>query len=104
MNRDCWQAAAAHRLRQHLMRGTLAGRNYAPDQTYELSKAGRVAPLSAQIAQIFQQHADVWAEDARTAHEQDLELDQNATWRECMSEADAAVGRLLAGHKMRGAA
>jgi hypothetical protein len=101
---DCWAEAANHRLRQHLMRATLAGRNYAPDQTYELSKAGKVGPVSAQIAEIFQQHAELWAEDARTAHEQRLELDENATWRSCMGEAEDAVGRLLAGHRMRGAA
>lgn len=100
MKRDTWATDAAQRLRQHLMRGTLAGKNYAPDQTYELSKRGQVGPLSAGVAKIFQQHADVWAEDMREAASLRIAVDLNATWSAAMLEADQEIDRYLAGHKL----
>lgn len=90
---------AQARLQQHLMRATLAGRNFSPDTTLELMKAGKVGPVSAQIAEIFQQHADLWAADVRTATAAQIDVDHDATWRACMREAEEAVGRLLAARR-----
>jgi hypothetical protein len=101
--RDAWGSAASTRLTVYVMRATLAGRNFAPDQTYELSKAGQVAPVSAQIAQILQQHADLWAEDGRAAERAGIDFDADAEWRAHMDEATAAVGRFLADRKARAA-
>lgn len=104
MSRDSWQLDSSHRLRKHLMRAVTVGKNFAPDQTYELSKAGKVGPLSAQIAEIFQRHAGLWAEDMR-----ELGSDQTADFpdvhfAQAMADAEVEVGRFLAGHKLRGAA
>jgi hypothetical protein len=100
MSRDIWQIAAAHRLRQHVMRAVIRGRDYAPDQTRELSKAGKVGPISAQISHVLQQHADLWAQDMREARAADLEVDENGTWSAAMLEADVEIDRFLAGHKL----
>ncbi|HWH41806.1 MAG TPA: hypothetical protein VNU21_18290 [Usitatibacter sp.] len=100
MSRDTWQLDASHRLRQHLMRAVILGKNFAPDQTYELSKAGKVGPLSAQIAEIFQRHADLWAADMRTAKDSDVDVDANQAWLATMREAELEVGRFLAGHTL----
>ena len=101
-----WQADAAHRLRSHVMRAVTRGRDYAPDQTYELSKAGQVGPISAQIATILQRHADLWAADAQQLadlSEGDALAELNAAWRACMAEADAEIDRFLASRKTRAA-
>lgn len=102
MSRDSWQLDAAHRLRQHLMRAVLVGKNFAPDQTYELSKAGQVGPLSAQIAEIFQRHADVWASDMRTVQANDIGCDMtpDQSFAATMLEAELEVGRFIAGHRL----
>lgn len=97
---DSWQRDAAHRLRKHLMRAVTLGKNFAPDQTYELSKAGKVGPVSAQISEIFQRHADLWAADMREAASNREGLDADATWAMSMAEAELEVGRFIAGHKL----
>lgn len=86
------------------MRAVTIGKNFAPDQTYELSKAGKVGPVSAQISQIFQRHADLWAADMRELDRAKLDADKDATFAAAMLEAEGEVGRFLAGHKLRGAA
>lgn len=101
--RDSWATAASGRLTVYVMRATLAGRNFAPDQTYALSKAGQVGPVSAQIAQILQQHANLWAEDGRAAQRAGIDFDADAEWRAHMVRASDAVGRFLADHKTRAA-
>ncbi len=106
--RDSWALDSAHRLRQHLMRAVLLGKNFAPDQTYELSKAGQVGPKSAAIAAIFQHWADIWASDNRDAEQLRargadglaVEIDADSSWASCMAEAELEVGRFLAGHKL----
>jgi hypothetical protein len=104
MIRDPWSQLASKHLTRLVMTAALKGtRDYCPDQTPELSKAGRVGPLSAQIAQILQQHANVWADDMRTAAAADLDVDQEATWKACIAEADAAIDKLLVTHKTRAA-
>ncbi len=100
MKRDSWQLDAAHRLRKHLMRAVLLGKNFAPDQTYELSKAGQVGPVSAQISQIFQRHADLWAENSRASMAASVDFDADREWAENMRQAEIEVGRFLAGHKL----
>lgn len=100
MTRDSWQLDAGHRLRQHLMRAVTKGKNFAPDQTYELSKAGQVGPKSAAIAEIFQHHADLWAEDARTCASRNTGEWLEEHWRGCMGDAELEVGRYLAGHRL----
>lgn len=108
ISRDSWQLDAGHRLRKHLMRAVITGKNFAPDQTYELSKRGQVGPKSAAIAKIFQHWADMWADDNRTAEELRkrgcdglvVEIDADASWQSCMGEAELEVGRYLAGHKL----
>lgn len=105
--RDSWQLDAGHRLRKHLMRAVTLGKNFAPDQTYELSKAGKVGPISAQVSEIFQRHADLWAADMRIVTENGIGCDWNpdASWAACMLEAEAEVGRFLASVRIgRGAA
>lgn len=104
MKPDTWQLDAAHRLRKHLMRAVTLGKNFAPDQTYELSKAGKVGPLSAQIAEIFQHHADCWASDMRAAKDAGIDFDADSAWVATMYGAESEVGRFLAGHKLKGAA
>lgn len=99
-NRDSWALDAAHRLRKHLMRAVTLGKNFAPDQTYELSKRGQVGPKSAAIAEIFQRHANVWAEDMREAKAVGLDFDADRTWSTTMSQAELEVGRFLAGHTL----
>jgi hypothetical protein len=99
-SRDPWQLDAAHRLRKHLMRSVLLGKNFAPDQTLELSKAGKVGPVSAQISQIFQRHADLWAEDMRTSAAAEVDFDADAAFVRTMAEAELEVGRFIAGHKL----
>jgi hypothetical protein len=101
---DSWALDAAHRLRKHLMRAVTVGKNFAPDQTYELSKAGKVGPLSAQIAEIFQRHAGLWAADQRDLAAAKIDTDQDAYFALAMQNAELEVGRFLAGHKLRGAA
>jgi hypothetical protein len=101
--RDQWDTAAAHRLRQHVMRAVLRGRDYAPDQTYELSKASQVAPISAHIATILQRHADLWAADMRESQAASIDVDEQRTWNACIAEADAEVDRFLEGRKTRAA-
>lgn len=107
--RDTWQLDAGHRLRQHLMRAVTKGKNFAPDQTYELSKAGQVGPKSAAIAEIFQHHADLWAQDARTCAAGgmggpgegfEFHHDCEEAWKSCMAEAELEVGRYLACHRL----
>ncbi len=98
MKPDSWQLDAGHRLRKHLMRAVTLGKNFAPDQTYELSKAGKVGPLSAQISEIFQRHADIWAHAARTRFTTDFDVELQ--WRAAMAEAELEVGRFLASHKL----
>ncbi len=100
MSRDTWQLDAGHRLRQHLMRAVVRGKNFAPDQTYELSKAGKVGPLSAQVAEIFQRHADLWAEDMRESARTELDVDADAAFAATMREAELEVGRFIAGHTL----
>lgn len=100
MSRDTWQLDAAHRLRKHLMRAVTLGKSFAPDQTYELSKAGKVGPKSAAIAEIFQRHADVWAADMREGMARGVFLEPDETWAAAMLEAELLVGRFLAGHKL----
>lgn len=100
MTLDSWQRDAGHRLRKHLMRAVTLGKNFAPDQTYELSKAGKVGPISAQISRIFQQHADVWAEDMREATSVGIDFDADTTWSTTMQQAELEVGRFLAGHRL----
>jgi len=97
---DSWSADAGHRLRQHLMRAVTRGKNFAPDQTYELSKAGQVGPKSAAIAEIFQHHADLWAEDVRTSASRNASDWPELHWREVMADAELEVGRFLAGHRL----
>jgi hypothetical protein len=97
---DPWSRDASHRLRKHLMRAVTLGKNFAPDQTYELSKAGKVGPISAQIAQIFQRHADLWAADARASLAAGIEFDADREWTENMRQAELEVGRFLAGHRL----
>lgn len=98
---ETWAAAGAQRLRQHLMRAALKGtRDYAPDQTPELSKRGQVGPLSAQVSRILQHHVDIWAADARAATDAEIEHDENGSWRACIAAADAEIDRFLAGHKL----
>jgi len=107
-SRDSWQLDAAHRLRKHLMRAVLLGKNFAPDTTLELMKAGKVGPKSAAIAGIFQHWADMWAYDnrdaaqlrARGADGLVVEIDADASWDSCMREAELEVGRFLASHKL----
>lgn len=99
-NRDSWQLDAGHRLRQHLMRAVTKGKNFAPDQTYELSKAGRVGPVSAQISAIFQRHANLWAENMRESKHAGVDFDADAAWSRTMAQAELEVGRFLAGHKL----
>lgn len=101
--RDVWDSAAAHRLRQHVMRAVLRGRDYAPDQTYELSKASQVAPVSAHIATILQRHADLWATDMRESQTAAIDVDEQRTWNACIAEADAEIDRYLMGSKTRAA-
>ncbi len=100
MKPDSWQLDAAHRLRKHLMRAVTLGKNFAPDQTYELSKAGKVGPKSAQIAEIFQRYAEVWAADMRDDQAAGLDLDADGEWTRGMQAAESEVGRFLAGHKL----
>jgi hypothetical protein len=100
MTRDSWQLDAGHRLRKHLMRAVTLGKNFAPDQTYELNKLGKVGPISAQISAIFQRHADLWADDMRKAERDDLDVGADGSWAACMREAELEVGRFLAGHKL----
>lgn len=96
--RDTWQLDAGHRLRQHLMRAVIRGKNFAPDTTLALMKAGQVGPKSAAIAQMFQRHADLWAEDMRNGANAGEWLEVH--WRECMADAELEVGRFLAGHRL----
>lgn len=97
--RDTWATNAAHRLRQHVMRGAIRGRNYAPDTTLELMKRGQVGPHSAWIAKILQRHADMWADNLRQLATNGFETDSisNLAWNEAMTEADAEVDRYVAG-------
>lgn len=97
---DTWRLDAGHRLRQHLMRAVIVGKNFAPDQTYELSKRGQVGPKSAAIAGIFQRHADLWAEDMRELQAAEMTLLPDAEWATSMQNAELEVGRFLAGHKL----
>lgn len=99
MTRDAWQLDAGHRLRKHLMRAVVLGKNFAPDQTYEMSKRGEVGPISAQVSAIFQRHADLWAEDMRTAHAAGIDFDADQAFAASMREAEDEVGRLLASLK-----
>lgn len=98
MIRDEWQKVALARVSVHMMRAATKGRDYAPDQTPELSKSGQVGPKSAVIARILRQHAELWAEDARTSVAAGVDFDSDATWRACIAAADAEIGRFLAGH------
>lgn len=82
------------------MRAVTRGKNFAPDQTYELSKRGQVGPLSATIAQIFQRHADLWAEDVRTCASRNTAEWIDEHWRSCMGDAELEVGRFLAGRNL----
>lgn len=100
MSRDSWQLDAGHRLRQHLMRAVTKGKNFAPDQTYELSKAGKVGPISAQISEIFQRHADLWAQDIREGMARGFQIDADQSWKDAMADAELEVGRFLAGHRL----
>lgn len=100
MKPDSWKLDAGHRLRKHLMRAVTLGKNFAPDQTYELSKAGKVGPLSAQISTIFQHHADVWAADMRESAAAGVDIEADRTWSACMGDAELEVGRFLAGHRI----
>lgn len=100
MKPDGWQLDAAHRLRKHLMRAVTLGKNFAPDTTLELMKAGKVGPVSAQVSEIFQRHADLWAEDMRTAHESEVDFDADQAFAATMREAELEVGRFIAGHKL----
>jgi hypothetical protein len=100
MTRDSWQLDAGHRLRKHLMRAVTVGKNFAPDQTYELSKAGKVGPVSAQISAIFQHHADCWAADMRETKAAGIDFDAEQAWLASMREAELEVGRFLAGHRL----
>lgn len=100
MTRDSWQLDAAHRLRKHLMRAVLLGKNFAPDQTYELSKAGKVGPKSAAIAEIFQHHANMWAEDMRTLGAGQAADFPDVHFAQAMADAELEVGRFLAGHRL----
>lgn len=95
-SRDTWQLDAAHRLRKHLMRAVITGKNFAPDTTLELMKAGKVGPLSAQISEIFQRHADGWAACMRATngHRPDQ------VWQLSMVHAEDEIGRFIAGHKL----
>lgn len=97
---DSWQLDAAHRLRKHLMRAVTLGKNFAPDTTLELMKRGQVGPVSAQISQIFQRHADLWAADMRTGFDSKLDLDVDRHWAGVMADAEVEVGRFLASHKL----
>lgn len=100
MSRDSWQLDAGHRLRKHLMRAVTLGKNFAPDQTYELSKAGQVGPISAQVSEIFQRHADLWAAEARSGAYGKTGEWIEVHWRNCMQDAELEVGRFLAGHRL----
>lgn len=100
MKPDSWQLDAAHRLRKHLMRAVTLGKNFAPDTTLELMKRGQTGPVSAQISKIFQHHADCWAADMREAKGAQIDFDAEAAWVATMREAEAEVGRFLAGHKL----
>jgi hypothetical protein len=104
MKPDQWQRAAKARLQSHLMRGTMRGRNYSPDQTYDLSKRGHCGPHSACIAEIMQRWADMWAQDMREAEASALDVDAGAQWLANMREADAEVDRYLNANKLTRAA
>lgn len=100
MTLDSWQRDAGHRLRKHLMRAVTLGKNFAPDQTYELSRRGQVGPISAQISEIFQRHADIWAACMRGERLLGAAVDADASWSAGMREAELEVGRFLAGHRL----
>lgn len=105
MKRDRWAEDASLRMTSHMLRSVTRGKDYAPDQTPELSKRGQVGPKSAAIARILQSHADCWAQDGREAMAAGIDFDNEATWKAAMAEADVEIGRYLAGHKFsRGAA
>jgi len=102
---DAWTRAASTRVVRHMTRAAARGRNYAPDQTPELNRRGQVGPKSAAIARILKQHADLWAQDARTATAAGIDFDADVAWASAMLEADLAIDRFLAGHTLaRGAA
>lgn len=102
--KDSWKTDAAHRVRQFLMRAVMNGKNYAPDQTYELSKAGQVGPKSAAIAQIFQRWADMWAQDMRETAAQGIDVDAGQQFDANMRQAVAEVERYLANNHISRAA
>ena len=74
------------------------------DNEYDVVLTAKVGPVSAQISEIFQRHADLWAADMREAASNRETCDVDATWTATMREAEAEVGRFIAGHSMRGAA
>lgn len=100
MSRDVWDNLASKHLTRLVMTAALnGGRDYSPDQTPELTRSGRTGPLSAQIAEILQRHAEMWAADMRTAVANDLDVEQEATWKACINAAHAEIDRFLGGHK-----
>ncbi len=104
MTADSIQTQATHRMRQHVMRGTMKGRNYAPDTTYEQLKLGHAGPHSLRIGEILQHWADMWAQDLRESNAKQLDIDVEQLWRECMRNADAEIDRYLASnHRVRAA-
>lgn len=100
MKPDSWKLDAGHRLRKHLMRAVTLGKNFAPDQTYELSKRGEVGPKSAAIAEIFQRHADLWAHDMHAATESGIDFSADDAWTATMREAELEVGKFMASHTL----
>lgn len=102
MSRDVWDNLASKHLTRLVMTAALkGGRDYAPDQTQELSRLGRTGPISAQISEILQRHANLWANDMRTAVANDLDVEQEATWNACVDAAHAEIDKFMAGHTAR---
>jgi hypothetical protein len=91
-----WEAQAAHRLRQHVMRETIAGRNYSPDTDYVRLKLGQAGPHSVHIATVFWRWAQMWAADCEAFPEGTVE----ELWRANMAEATAEVDRYLDANKL----
>lgn len=102
MSDDTWQRDANYRLQQHLMRGVLKGRNYAPDSNYEQLKRGHASAHSVQISDIFAKWAAMWANDRRELAKLGAsdESEPDAEWLVAMRSADAEVDRYLDANKL----
>lgn len=101
--------AANFRLQQHLMRGVTRRRNYSPDTTTEMLKAGKCGPHTVQITAIFTRWAAMWQADVDALEGPatgspgggfEFQADADDQWRENMRQADAEVDRYLDANKL----